>query len=46
MEIRFTTSGEKVELTGGSRDLGHGEQLEVIYSDKSKGWEHKEDLLN
>ena len=43
---KFTASGEKVTLTGKSRDLGHGKQLEVIYSDDSQGWEHESDLLD
>lgn len=43
---KFTTSGEKVTLTGNERDLGHGKQLEVVYSDGSKGWEHEQDLLD
>lgn len=37
-------NGEKVTLTGNIRDLGHGKQLEVIYSDGSKGFEHYEDI--
>lgn len=40
----LNTNGEKVTLTGNFRDLGHGRQLEVIYSDGSKGYEHYEDL--
>ena len=43
-ESIFTSSGERVRLTGVFRDLGMGEQLEVIYSDGSKGFEHEEDL--
>jgi hypothetical protein len=43
---KYTASGEKVELTGKTRDLGHGEQWEVIYADGSTGWEHYEDLLD
>ena len=42
--VKFTQSGERVELTGNTRNQGHGEQVEVIYSDGSKGWEHLEDL--
>jgi hypothetical protein len=38
------TGGEKVKTTGNSRDLGHGHQLEVIYSDESKGFVHWEDI--
>ena len=44
MKTQFTNSGEKVQVTGNTRNLGHGEQVEVIYSDGSKGWEHIEDL--
>lgn len=40
----LTTNGEVVTLTSEKRDIGHGLQLEVIYSDGSKGWEHQEDL--
>lgn len=45
METRIlNTNGEKVTLTGNFRDLGHGKQLEVIYTDGSKGFEHYGDL--
>ena len=43
--IKFTTAGESVTTTERTRNLGHGEQIKVIYSDNSEGWEHKEDLL-
>lgn len=43
-ETRFCRHAERVELTGGERDLGMGKQLEVIYTDGSTGWEHVEDL--
>lgn len=43
---KYTTSGEKVTLTGKTRDLGHGEQCEVVYADGSQGWEHSEDLFD
>jgi hypothetical protein len=33
-----------VETTGETRNLGHGLQLEVVYNDGTKGWEHVEDL--
>jgi hypothetical protein len=42
---KYTISGEKITLTGKTRNLGHGEQAEVIYSDGSTGWEHIEDLI-
>ena len=43
-EVKYTQSGEKVTVTEETRDLGHGEQVRVIYSDGSEGWEHVEDL--
>lgn len=42
--FKFTASGEKVQVTEETRDLGHGDQIKVIYSDGSLGWEHTEDL--
>ena len=42
----FTLSGESVILTGKTKNNGHGEITEVIYSDGSKGWEHTLDLLD
>ena len=39
-------SGEKVTLTDQTRDLGHGLQILVIYSDESTGYEHTEDLID
>ena len=44
MKNAFTNSGERVELTSQFRNLGHGDQEKVIYSDGSEGWEHVEDL--
>jgi|AntDeeMinimDraft_5_1070356.scaffolds.fasta_scaffold11772_2 hypothetical protein len=44
METMYTNSGEKVEVTEQNRDLGHGKQVAVIYSDGSWGWEHIENL--
>lgn len=44
MEIKYTNSGEKVQVTNEKRDLGNGEQVKVIYSDNSEGFEHIEDL--
>lgn len=44
MRNAFTNSGERVRTTGEKRNLGHGHQNEVIYSDDSTGWEHIEDL--
>lgn len=43
---QFIASGEKVEVTNETRDFGHGEQVKVIYSDGSEGWEHLEDLID
>lgn len=44
--VRYTLSGESVTLTNETRDLGHGEQIKVIYADGSTGWEHVSDLLD
>lgn len=44
MKTKYTNSGEKVQVTEEKRDRGHGEQVKVIYSDGSEGWEHLEDL--
>lgn len=38
------TNGEMVTVTEEARNLGHGTQVRVIYSDNSIGWEHIEDL--
>ena len=46
MEKKFLASGEAVQLTEETRDLGHGTQVKVIYSDGSEGWEHPEDLID
>ena len=46
MNTKYTQSGEKVELTGNTQNLGHGNQLEVIYSDGSYGYEHSSDLID
>lgn len=44
MKNMHIASGEKVQVTGETRNLGHGEQVKVIYSDGSGGWEHLDDL--
>lgn len=44
MKTMYISSGEKVQVTEETRDYGHGEQVKVIYSDNSEGWEHAEDL--
>ncbi len=44
MKKMYVNSGEKVNVTKEVRDLGHGEQVKVIYSDGTVGWEHKKDL--
>ena len=44
MKTMYLNSGEKVKVTEETRDRGHGEQVKVIYSDGSEGWEHVEDL--
>ena len=46
MTTKFTQSGEKVQLTENTRNVGHGNQVEVIYSDGSTGWEHVADLID
>lgn len=46
MKTKFTQSGEKVTLTNEVRELGHGKQVKVIYSDGSEGWEHLSDLTD
>ena len=43
---KFTTSGEQVTATEETRDFGHGEQVKVIYSDGSEGWEHTTNLID
>lgn len=44
MKTMYTNSGEKVQVTEDSRNLGHGKQVKVIYSDDSEGWEYLDDL--
>ncbi len=44
-KILLVTNGEIVTVTENTRNLGYGEQVEVIYSDNSKGWEHIKDLI-
>ena len=46
MKKKHTQSGESVKLTGEKRDLGHGKQVKVIYSDGTQGWEHPLDLID
>jgi hypothetical protein len=46
MKKLLASSGEVVVVTEKTRNLGHGEQVEVIYSDSTKGWEHIEDLID
>lgn len=46
MTTKYLISGEKVTITEETRDLGHGLQIKVIYSDGTHGWEHVQDLLN
>lgn len=46
MKATLANNGERVTLTKNERDLGYGKQIEVIYSDGSKGWEHEEDLID
>lgn len=40
----FLNTGEKVLPTIHERDLGHGKQIKVVYSDGSEGWEHIENF--
>lgn len=44
MRKSLTTNGEMVTETTETRNLGHGEQVKVIYSDNTQGWEHIENL--
>lgn len=44
MKALLITNGELVTVTEEKRDLGHGEQVKVIYSDGSEGWEFISDL--
>ena len=44
MKTMYTNSGEKVQVTDEKRDIGHGEQVKVVNSDNSEGFEHSEDL--
>lgn len=46
MKATLAGNGERVTLTDNSRNLGHGLQIEVIYQDSTKGWEHEEDLID
>ena len=46
MKATLAGNGERVTLTENTRDLGHGLQIEVIYQDNTKGWEHEEDLID
>ena len=46
MIATLANDGERVALTDNTRNLGHGLQIEVIYSDNSKGWEHEDDLID
>ena len=39
-------NGERVTLTDNTRNLGHGWQIKVIYSDNSTGWEHESNLID
>jgi len=40
----FVNGGERVTITDEKRNIGHGEQVKVIYSDDSTGWHHVEDI--
>jgi len=40
----LVTNGEMVQVTEEIRDLGHGQQIKVIYSDGTEGWESTSDL--
>jgi hypothetical protein len=44
MKTMYTNSGEKIQITEETRNFGHGEQVKVIYSDGSEGYEHLENL--
>ena len=42
----LTGNGERVKLTNDKRNLGHGEEIKVIYQDNSKGWENINNLID
>ena len=42
----LTGNGERVKLTNDKRNLGHGEEIKVIYQDNSKGWENTNNLID
>lgn len=45
MKTMYTNySGEKVQVAEDAKNFGHGEEVKVIYSDESEGWEHLSDL--
>ena len=46
MKKMLITNGEMVTVTDEKRNLGHGKQVKVVYSDGSTGWEHVEDLID
>lgn len=46
MKKLFVPNGEIVTLTNNSRNLGHGEQVEVICQDGTNIWVHIEDLID
>lgn len=46
MKTAHIQSGEKVTVTEETRNLGHREQVKVVYADGSEGWEHPEDLFD
>jgi len=46
MKKLLTTNGEIVTLTSDTRNLGHGLEVKVIYSDGSEGWESPDNLID
>lgn len=46
MNVKYTKHGEKVLVSNETRNLGHGQQVKVIYSDNTTGWEHVNDLID
>ena len=42
----LTGNGERVKLTNEKRNLGHREEIKVIYQDNSKGWENTNNLID
>jgi hypothetical protein len=46
MKKLLASNGEVVIVTKNRRNIGHGEQVEVICQDSTKIWVHIEDLID